>query len=288
MTYEGVRAAMASPTTWHELATGQVARLAELAVFVAGRTGEHELLDAMPDFYPYFAERVPAEQRREVYARLATYAREQEVRRGALYPFLLHEDDPEIVSQAAHDLALYHEAAEPGLPDGPEHVLGIVLSGGLVNPGAALAGLLALGDADVCARLARLRPILAAGALDHTLLQLVTTADPRLHLATVLFYVDWLEELAAEPESHAFGHVASGLVILRRAAGAEIVVDGQRRFPLPSDGNAYLPGMRVLALADVARMIAPRLERLAASEPAPRIMPRVLEAWAVGTPPKGS
>jgi hypothetical protein len=288
MTYEGVRAAMASPASWHELGTGQVARLAELAVFVAGRTGEHELLDAMPEFYPYFAERVPAEQRREVYARLATYAREQEVRRDVLYPFLLHEDDPEIVSQAAHDLALYHEPAEPDLPDGPEHVLGVVLSGGLVNPGAALAGLLALGDADVCARLARLRPILAAGELDHTLLQLVTTADSRLHLATILFYVEWLEELAGEPESHAFGHVASGLVILRRVAGAEIVVDGRRRFPLPSDGNAYLPGMRVLALVDVARMIAPRLERLAASEPAPRIMPRVLEAWSVGAPATGS
>jgi hypothetical protein len=285
MTYEGVRAAIASPATWDELGSPQVAWLAELAMFIAGRTGERELLDAMPDFYPFFAERVPADRRRETFARLATFAREQEVRRDALHPFLLYEDDPEIVSQAAHDLALYYEPLEPDLPDGPEHILAVILGGGLVNPGAALAGLLALGDPDVCARLARLRPILAAEELNHTLLQVVTTADSRLHLATILFYVDWLEELATEPESHAFGHVASGLVILRRAAGADIVVDARRRFPLPKDGVAYMPGMRVLPLSDVARMIAPRLERLAASEPAPRIMPRVLEAWAIAGPP---
>lgn len=284
MTYEGVRAAMASPGTWPDLTAGQLARLGDLAVFIAGRTGERELLDAMPEFYPYFAERVPAARRREVYARLATYAREREVRRDVLRPFLLHEDDPEIVSQAAHDLALYHEPSLPDQPDGPEHVLGIVLGGGIVNPGAALAGLLALGDPDVCARLTRLRPILAAKELNHTLLQVVTTANSRLHLATILFYVEWLETLADETGSHAFGHVASGLVILRRSAGADIVVDGRRRFPLPRDAVAYLPGMRVLPLAEVARMIAPRLEGLAARERPPRIMPRVLEAWTLAAP----
>jgi hypothetical protein len=281
LTYEGVRSALSSPRTWPDLAPSQLARLTELAIFIYGRTGERELLDSMPDFYPHFAERVRVGERREVFARLSTYAREQEVRRDALYPFLLCEDDPEIVSQAAHDLALYHQPTAADLPDGPEHVLGLVLNGGLINPGAALAGLLQLGDPDVCARIATLRPILATRELNHTLLQLVTCADAPVHLATVLFYVDWLESLDRDDKSHAFGHVASALVILRRNAG-EVVIDGRRRFPVPNDSSSpYLPGMRVLDIREVTRMIVPRLEALAANEPAPRIVPRVLEAWLV-------
>ncbi len=272
---------MSSPATWSELSPSQLARLAELALFIYGRTGERELLDAMPGFYPHFAERVPVGQRREVFARLSTYAREQEVRRETLTPFLLCEDDPEIVSQAAHDLALYHEPSMPDAPDGPEQVFGLVLKGGLINPGAALAGLLQLGDPDVCARIGTLRPILASRELNHTLLQLVTCADGPVHLATVLFYLEWLEMLSHEDGGHAFGHVASGLVILRRAAG-EVIIDGRRRFPLPKDPTAaYLPGMRVLSVRDVARRMAPRLEAIARREPAPHIVPRVLEAWQV-------
>jgi hypothetical protein len=281
MTYGGVREAMASPEVWPTLSGAELSRLAELATFIYGRTGEETLEEAIPAFYPYFAHGVPADQRREVYARLATYAREQEVRRDALYPFLLCDDDPDIVAQAAQDLALYHEPAMPDVAEGPERVLGLVLRGGVMNPGAALAGLLMLGDAEVCRRIARLRPILASPELNHTLLQLVTCASETLHLATVLFYVDWLEEIAGGPVGHAFGHVASGLAILRRSAGTHVVIDGRRRFPLPRDGISYLPGMRILTLEEVKRQIEPRLRRLAANEAAPRIMPRVLEAWGI-------
>lgn len=281
MTYDGVREAMAAPDTWHTLAPGELSRLAEVATFIFGRTGDEGLMDALPAFYPHFAEGVPAEQRREVFARLATYAREQEVRRDALYPFLLCEDDPEIVAQAAEDLALYHEPTLPDVPEGPEQVLALILRGGVVNPGAALAGLLAIGDPDVCARLARLKPILAAPELNHTLLQLVTTCVGPVHLATMRFYADWLEELLAEQESHAFGHVASGLVILRRNADSHVVIDGRRRFPVPRVGVAYLPGVRILSLDQAAREIEPQLRRVAQAERAPRIVPRVLEAWGL-------
>jgi hypothetical protein len=281
MTYDGVREAMNSPEVWPTLSAGQLARLAELATFIYGRTGDDALMDALPSFYPHFADGVPAEQRREVFARLATYAREQEVRRDALYPFLLCEDDPEIVAQAAQELALHHEPSLPDMPEGPEQVLALVLRGGVANPGAALAGLLGLGDADVCARLARLRPILAGAPLNHTLLQFVTTAVGPLHLSAMRFYVEWLEELAAEPEGHAFGHVASGLVILRRNADSHVVIDGRRRFPTPRAGVPYLPGVRLLSLEEAAREIEPQLRRVAGAERPPRILPRVFEAWGL-------
>lgn len=278
-TYEGVRSAMADREAWSALDARQLARLAEFALFVYGRTGESELIDTMPEFYPWFAQGVAVPVRREIFARLSTYAREQEIRRDALYPFLLCEDDPEIVSQAAFDLSLYHEPEAEDVPDGPEHILALILKGGLVNPGAALGGLLALGDPDVCERIAPLRPILAGRELNSTLLQLVTCGGGELHAATVDFYLDWLDELAASGESHAFGHVASGLVILRRNAASGVVIEGRRRFPLGRDGTAYLPGMRTHSIADFARRIAPRIERLEAAEGAQRIMPRVREAW---------
>ena len=279
LTYEGVRSAMAAPDAWGQMSAMQLARLAELAVFIYGRTGDRELLDAMPSFYPHFAERVPAAERREIFARLAMHAREEEVRRDALFPFLLCEDDPEMVYHAAHDLALYQQPSAPDVPDASEHVLGLVLNGGLINPGAAIAGLLGIGDPDVCARLVRLRPILAAEQLNHTLLQLVTAARGPVHLATIEFFVEWLEELDAANKSHAFGHIASGLVILRRAASDDTVIDGRRRFPMPRKGDVYLPGMRFLDLDQVAEIIGPRLLRLETIEAAPRIMPRVTAAW---------
>jgi len=207
---------MADKGAWSELSERELARLAEFALFLYGRTGEGELIDAMPDFYPYFADGVHVAVRREVFSRLATFAREQEIRRDALYPFLLCEDDPEIVSTAAFDLALNFEPDAEDQPDGPEHVLGLVLKGGLLNPGAALGGLLALGDPDVCDRLAPLRTTLSTRELNHTLLQLVTSAGGEIHAATVHFYLDWLEELLDQDQPHAFGHVASGLAIVRR------------------------------------------------------------------------
>lgn len=287
-TYEGIRAAMAARDGWQSLTAHELAWLAEFALFLYGRSGEADLIDAMPDFYPWFADGVPVSARREIFARLSTYAREQEIRRDALYPFLLCEDDPEIVSQAAFDLALYFQPEDEDVPDGPEHVLGLVLNGGLLNPGAALSGLLALGDPEVCNRIAPLRPILSGRELNHTLLQLVTSGGGELHAATVHFYLDWLDELVDGDEAHAFGHVASGLAILRRNAASGVVIEGRRRFPIGRDGSTYLPGMRTHSVADFARLIAPRIERLEAAERAPRIMPRVREAWLEREAVRGS
>ena len=73
--------------------------------------------------------------------------------------------------------------------------------------------------------------------------------------------------------------VASGLSILRRSAESRVVIDGRRRFPTPRAGVAYLPDMRILTLDEAAAVIAPRLRQLAETEPAPRILPRVLQAW---------
>jgi hypothetical protein len=279
-TYDGVRAALADRSTWRELEPLELARLVEFALYLYGRNGEVDIIAAVPDLYSHFAERAPVAARRDVFARLSVFAREREIRRDALYAFLRHEDDPQIVSRAAFDLALYHEPEGEDAIDGPGHLIGVILKGGIANPGAALAGLLLLGDAGVCARLAPLRPILAKRELEHTLLQVVTCTNGELHAATIEFYLEWLEELIdVEPKPQAFTHVASGLAIQRRGAHSKVVMEGRRRFPVALDGTAYEPGARMMPLREFRARIAPRLERLERLEAEPKVMTRVKSIW---------
>ncbi len=270
----------ADRSEWAGLTPAELAARLEAMIRVHGSHGERGLPDALPVLYAFVLERVDAPSRREVYRRLAVAAAAGDIAHDALFPFLREDDDPQIVSQAASHLALHLPAAHDDDIDGPGQVLRAVFKGGVLNPGAAIAGLLLLGDPGVCARLAPLREVLAGRELEHTLLQLVTCASGELHAATIEFYLEWLEELVREcPTPQAFTHVASGLAIQRRSATTTTVIGGKRVFPAKPDAPAYLPGWRAASLAEYARSIAPRLAALEAQEAEPKVMTRVRETW---------
>jgi hypothetical protein len=132
-----------------------IARLAHHALFFAGR-GHGPIAALLDAFYPEYANRVVAERRGEVFARVRCLIYEG-VLRGAVLPTVLcHDGDAGIVSTAARDIATLDIVEPASGTRGGDLVLKLVITGAVAVPGAALGGLLARGDEAINAKLAAL------------------------------------------------------------------------------------------------------------------------------------
>jgi len=228
------------------------------------------------------AAQLPLEQRRDLLARVSTRVARDALSSRALLPIVLGDTDGRVVATAAALLALAHrpDAADP--EPGPFFVLKHMLTSVPRNLGAALGGLLGLGDEAVARWIFELRHVLALPVLSTVLDEMTGCQSGHLHKATVEFYLDWLEELAWQlpTSTETFRRVANGLINLRTSCLFHHVIDGQRRYPAPADGEPYEEGWRWIPLDEFTRAIWPQLVALERAEQPPAAMRRMLEAWS--------
>lgn len=277
---EDILRTLTAVAQWPTLSVPQLIRLAGGALDLFARTTDPLVIDALLSLHPFLATRVPTTSRYELLRSTVVRVQERVCRYEALYPFLLYDSDLVIARTAALELAAHYEPGVDEVNDGPGRVLSLVLARRVANPGAALGGLLCLGDADVCARLVPLRKVLTRPELHPLLINFVMCEIGELHSATIEFYLDWLDELIrADQRCPVFATVASGLAVQRRNAVGELVTDGKRRYPAPAHGDTYKPGWRVIPLEKYSQSIAPRLLRLESLERAPQVMPYVNALW---------
>jgi hypothetical protein len=256
--------------------------LADRALFLLGR-GHAGIESEFAAFYPTFAARVAIDVRRSLFERIRGHARSGLLRSDVLVHFLRLESDRAIVAEAAFDVARLDVAAAGGEPRGADHVLELVVTGAAANTGAALGGLLALACNEVNRKLALLRPALARPEADCALAELARCARAPVHVATVEFWLDWMEALAGSlpGAQRVFDCAAEALVTQRRAVRGATVFDGSWiARPLQSDDHE-LAGARELPLGRFCGSIAPRLAGLAAAAPYSASLQRALEAWAL-------
>jgi hypothetical protein len=256
-----------------------VARLASRALFLLGR-GHAELAPDFTAFYPVFAQRAAADTRRQLFERMRDHAGSGLLRSDVLVHFLRLETDRGIVAEAAFEAARIGVPAPDGETRGAAWVLALVVTGSVANPGAALAGLLALACDDVNAKLRLLRPALALCAADSALREMTWPARNHVHVATVEFWIEWLEFLAGNlpAAQRAFDRVADALVALRRAVSGQFVYEGSWIAP-PSEPAQDAVGTRELPLGRFAASVSPRLAALATVAPESPSLRRALAAW---------
>jgi len=279
---ERVRVALRDHAAAASLDGSAAPELADRALFLLGRG--HAALEAeFAAFYPVFAAHAAAEVRRSLFERVRAHARSGLLRSGVLVHLLRLETDRAIVSEAAFEVARLDVAAAEGAPRGADQVLELVVTGAAANGGAALGGLLALASDEVNRKLALLRPALARPEADAALAEMASCARAPVHVATVKFWLDWMEALASGLPGmrQAFDRVAAALVAQRRAVRGAIVYDGSWiARPLESvDGR--LAGARELPLGRFCASVASRLAALTAAAPYSASLQRALEAWAV-------
>jgi hypothetical protein len=258
-----------------------LANLAHHALFFAGR-GHPEINPLLAAFYPEYANRIPEERRWRIFARIRSLVYERVLRSDVVIHFLCHDPDLEIVSAAARDAALLGLAEEPGGARGADWVLKLVVTGSVQNSGAALGGLLSLGDEAVIGKLVTLRAGLALPWADRALGQMASAATGDVFATTVEFWLDWMETLAPDlPESaRVFDWVAHALVQLREAMLEQTILRGRSPTRASATGGQNgVPGAGEVTLADFAKTLGPRLRALAPRVRHSEHFARALAAW---------
>ncbi len=262
---------------------GLMSALAARALFLLGR-GHVGLQREFASFYPAFVARVGTEARRQLFERVREHARSGLLRSDVLVHFMRLESDRGIVAEATFDTARFGVPAPGGSTRGADYVLELVVTGSVANAGAALGGLLALAADEVNGKLVLLRPALALPDADAALAEMGRYARAHVHVATVEFWLDWMEALIdALPEAQrVFDRAAEALLAQRQAIQGDVVFDGSwiarssESSPHDSSGARELPLSRF-----AAAVVAPRLAALAASAPYSANLRRALAAWVL-------
>jgi hypothetical protein len=259
-----------------------MAALATRALFLLGR-GQVGLQPEFDAFYPQLVERVGADARRQIFERARDHARSGLLRSDVLVHFLRLETDRGIVAEAAFDTARLGVPASAASARGADYVLELVVTGAVANAGAALGGLLALADGEINRKLALLRPALALPDADAALAEMGRYARAHVHVATVAFWLDWMEALSVELPAarRVFDRAAEALLALRQAIHGDVVFDGSWIAPSPDAPVRESSGVRELPLSRFAGSVAPRLAALAGAAPHSADLRRALAAWTL-------
>jgi hypothetical protein len=277
VTPETVLADLRHTAIWGGLDEEGIARLAHHALFFAGR-GHAALNPLIAAFYGEYANRVGTERRTAVFARIRDQVHDGLLRPGVLLHFLCHDPDLGIVAAAAREVAGLGLTEEPDGARGADWVLKLVVTGSVVNSGAALGGLLTLGDEAVNAKLAVLRAGLALPWADRALGQMARCMTGYVFAATVTFWLEWLEALAADlPQSaRVFDWAARALLNQRETMVERTILRGRPPARERANGD-HGPGE--LALAAFAESIGPRLRALVAVASHSEPFRAALTAW---------
>jgi len=277
VTPETVLADLRHTAIWGGLDDEGIARLAHHALFFAGR-GHAALTPLIAAFYPEYAARVGGDRRTAVFARIRGQVHDGLLRPGVFLQFLCHDPDLGVVAAAAREVAGLGLVEEPDGTRGADWVLKLVVTGSVVNSGAALGGLLSLGDEAVNAKLAVLRAGLALPWADRALGQMASCTTGYVFAATVMFWLDWLEALAPELPAVArvFDWAARALVNQREAMIEQTIL--RSRLPARERPNGDHGGGE-LALAAFGESIRPRLRALVAAARHSEPLRAALAAW---------
>ena len=224
------------------------------------------------------------ERRSTIYRHVAAMVENTEfVSMNAFLPLITRETTTGIVASAVIDYVSLGPLTDSDPMSRPKDIVGLIENDALKNVGAAFGGLLHLGDPRVCKLLWPLRSQLDNAAVNEA----TKCTTGFLYSASVEFEIDWLEEMDGDVKDGLFGIVASGLTRQIRQGTFEIVLTGQRMFPIskktpaPKEQARNRELARPIPLEEYKKRIAPRLYALERTEPPPRIMPHVLIAWGL-------
>ena len=248
------------------------------ALLLYGAINDVTLVKYLVPLYQRATEVCSETSRFECYRSIA-----QEVERGtvsinALTPFLLHESSLRIVSTAAIDYAMVNWSSSDEPLAAARQLVGFVENGPTINRAALFGGLVCLGDRRVNELLYPLLDGFTPAEVE--IASKATTGFP--HIATIEFWLSWLERLSGDANDMVYGHVASGLYRLADDATVPCFVDGERNFGCVHRGEQRpLNGQSMHTPQEVAEMFGPRFRALEQSEGEPKILPDLMSKYSI-------
>lgn len=212
--------------------------------------------------------------------------REHEIHEGAGYtngliPFLVEDRDPSVVQAAACEMAILLPLEEGDPMSGPQYVASFIdeIENDETRAGI-VAGLLSLGDKRVDALMSRAWRKL--GEEGRQSLALLIQAVHGLHVGTVKFLLDWLEDEAADTGTPSFGVVAATMARAGLHAADHGIADIVRAFPVIAapEGKPFRI-VRTWTRDELQPILRRRLERLASAAGPSELVDSVLRCWGL-------
>lgn len=262
------------PDAWSGLDDDDLKQVVSVKFIEYGATQDGSRIAGLFALYRHLMQRLDVDERREM---LTEFSAMIEGHGGlghmGLMMFLAADTDPGIRSSAALSLSVLFDPAGRDELAGPEFVINTLVhhDGGAPGQGAALGGVLLLGDK-------RIMPLLAAvwdQLTEESQLEMTKARSGFVSEGVVEFWLDRLEEGCSEA---VFGSAVAAIAKMPVIAQVPFVVDVERLLPAYAGGEP-MKLLRRTRFADYLEEIRPRLEALMENESEPRVIPHIFEFW---------
>jgi len=262
------------PDAWSGLDDDDLKQVVSVKFIEYGATQDGSRIAGLFALYRHSMQRLDVDERREM---LTEFSAMIEGHGGlghmGLMMFLAADTDPGIRSSAALSLSVLFDPAGRDELAGPEFVINTLVhhDGGAPGQGAALGGVLLLGDK-------RIMPLLAAvwdQLTEESQLEMTKARSGFVSEGVVEFWLDRLEEGCSEA---VFGSAVAAIAKMPVIAQVPFVVDVERLLPAYAGGEP-MKLLRRTRFADYLEEIRPRLEELMEKESEPKVIPRIFEFW---------
>jgi hypothetical protein len=239
-----------------------------------GATQDGSRIAGLFALYRHAMARLDVAERREMLTEFSGMIEQHEgLGHMGLMMFLAADTDPGIRSSAALSLSVLFDPEDGDELAGPRFVIHTLVhhDGGAPGQGAALGGVLLLGDK-------RVMPLLAAvwdQLSEEAQLEMTAAKSGFVSEGVVEF---WLDRLEAGCSEAVFGSAVAAIAKMPVIAQIPYVLDMERLLPAYAGGEP-MKLLRRSSFANYLEQIRPRLKALEQKESKPKVIPRIFEFW---------
>jgi hypothetical protein len=262
------------PEIWDDLDEEELKRVIGVKFIEYGSTQDTTRIAGLFALYRHAMERLDVNERREMLTEFSGMVEQHEgLGHMGLMMFLAADTNPGIRSSAALSLSVLFEPEDGDDLAGPRFVIRTLVhrDGGAPGQGAALGGVLLLGDKRIMPLLAEVWDDLS----EEAQLEMTAAKSGFVTEGMIEFWLDRLEQGCSES---VYGSAVAAIAKMPVISQVPFVVDIERLLPAYSGGEP-MKLLRRSTFADYLEEIRPRLEALEKKESKPKLIPRIFEFW---------
>jgi hypothetical protein len=262
------------PDAWIGLDDDELKQVLSVKFIEYGATQDGSRIAGLFALYRYSMQRLDVDERQAMLTEFSEMIEQHEgLGHMGLMMFLAADMDPGIRSSAALSLSVLLDPADGDELAGPRFVIRTLINhdGGAPGQGAALGGVLLLGDKRIMPLLAEVWDELS----EETQLEMTAAKSGFVSEGVIEF---WLDRLEAGCSEAVFGSAVAAIAKMPVIAQVPYVLDMERLLPAYAGGEP-MKLLRRTSFADYLEKIRPRLKALEQRESKPKVIPRIFQFW---------
>lgn len=259
---------------WDRLDDDELKQVLSVKFIEYGATQDGSRIAGLFALYRHAMERLDVAERREMLTEFSEMIERHEgLGHMGLMMFLAADTDPGIRSSAALSLSVLFNPDDGDELAGPRFVIHTLVhhDGGAPGQGAALGGVLLLGDKRIMPLLAEVWDELS----EEAQLEMTAAKSGFVSEGVIEF---WLDRLEAGCSEAVFGSAVAAIAKMPVIAQIPYVLDMERLLPAYAGGEP-MKLLRRTRFADYLDKIRPRLKALEQKESKPKVIPRIFQFW---------